>query len=255
MTAMSTYLEDAYLNHILGGAAMTAVATPYVQLHNQNPTETGAVGVIEDDSRQAATFGAAAGLVATTTADIVWTLALTGPATVSHLSIWDNATPGAGNCLYYGAFSASDTFNNNDQLTIATGDLDVTLSGNFTTYSANAFLDHTLGVAAWTQPPGRFVKLYTAAPGVDPGVTNEYADTRRISATFGAASAGASDNTNEILWTSVTATATVTDIAIFDTVGPAGGNPLLQQTITVNKALTTGNDAKFNIGDLDVTAN
>jgi len=125
MSAMSDYLENEILDHILATASYTAPATVYVGL------STGSFG--DDNSgteltgsgyaRVAASFGAAASGTASNDAAVEFSAATGDWGTVSHFGIFDAST--AGNLLIHGSFTASKVIATGDILRIQTGDLDV----------------------------------------------------------------------------------------------------------------------------------
>lgn len=126
MAAFSDYLENALLDHVLGGTAFTQPASVEVALFTSDAGELESNSTVNEVSggsyaRQTATFGAAAGGSASNDADISFT---DMPAeTVTHVAVVD----GTGNVLFHGALTASKTLNAGDTFTIATGDLDITL--------------------------------------------------------------------------------------------------------------------------------
>lgn len=126
MSAMSDYLENEILDHILGTGAYTMPTTVYVGL------STGSFG---DDnsgtelsgsnySRVSATFSAAASGTTSNSAAIEFAAATGSWGSVSHFGIFDAST--AGNLLIHGAFTAAKTIATGDVLKISTGDLDIT---------------------------------------------------------------------------------------------------------------------------------
>jgi hypothetical protein len=126
--SISNYYEELLLN-CLGNAAATdpRKATVYVGLNTADPGETGASEVSGGDYvRKAITWAAASNPAGTkaNSADVTWT-DVTWTGTVTHASLWDAST--AGNCLWSGALAASKTVASGDDVTIATGDLVVTL--------------------------------------------------------------------------------------------------------------------------------
>lgn len=247
MTAMSDYLENELLDHVLGTGSYTAPTNVYVKLHTGAPGESAAANAATETTRIEATFGAASGLTASNTNTITWSNVSTDE-TYTDISIWDAST--AGNPLFIGTLNDT-AVETGDDFEIAIGDLDVTLSGAFTTFAANELLDHVLGVGSYTMPTGQFVKLHIGAPGVD-ATSNPAAETTRIDAgAFAAAAGGTTDNDAAITWTSVSNTETVSHISIWD--ASTAGNPLLQGALTTSKSLTTGDDAQFAAGELDVT--
>lgn len=126
MSAMSDYLENEILDHILGTGSYTMPSTVYVGL---------ATGSFGDDasgseltgnnySRVSASFSAAASGTTSNSAAIEFAAATGSWGSVSHFGIFDAAS--SGNLLIHGAFSAAKTIASGDILRIAAGDLDVT---------------------------------------------------------------------------------------------------------------------------------
>ena len=126
MSAMSDYLENEILDHILGTGAYTMPTTVYVGL------STGSFG--DDNSgteltgnnyaRVAATFSAAASGTTSNSAAIEFAAATGSWGSVSHFGIFDASS--AGNLLIHGAFTTAKTIASGDILKISTGDLDIT---------------------------------------------------------------------------------------------------------------------------------
>jgi len=125
MSAMSDYLENEILDHILGTGSYTAPTTVYVGLStgsfadDNSGTELSGSGY----ARVAATFSAAASGTTSNSAAIEFPAATGSWGTVSHFGIFDAST--AGNLLIHGAFTASKTIASGDILKISAGDLDV----------------------------------------------------------------------------------------------------------------------------------
>ena len=126
MSAMSDYLENEILDHILGTGSYTMPSTVYVGL---------ATGSFGDDasgseltgnnySRVSASFSAASGGTTSNSAAVEFAAATGSWGSVSHFGIFDAAS--SGNLLIHGAFSAAKTIASGDILRIAAGDLDVT---------------------------------------------------------------------------------------------------------------------------------
>lgn len=126
MSAMSDYLENKVLDHILGTTSYTMPSAVYVGLStgsfadDNSGTELSGSGY----ARVAATFNAAAS-GATDNASAVQFSAATGSwGTVSHFGIFDAST--AGNLLIHGAFTTAKVIASGDILKIDAGDLDIT---------------------------------------------------------------------------------------------------------------------------------
>lgn len=126
MSAMSDYLENEILDHILGTGAYTMPSTVYVGLStgsfndDNSGTELSGSGY----ARQSAAFSAAASGTTSNSAAIEFPAATGSWGTVSHFGIFDAAS--SGNLLIHGAFSASKSVTTGDILRISAGDLDIT---------------------------------------------------------------------------------------------------------------------------------
>jgi hypothetical protein len=118
----SDYLENAINDAVCNNTALQ-VAQSYVKLHIGDPGEAGTSNAAGETTRKAASFGASSAGTATSDADLTWTSYSTAE-TVSHISLWDNAT--AGNCLGSGALTASKTLAIGDTFVIPSGSLTFT---------------------------------------------------------------------------------------------------------------------------------
>lgn len=131
----SNYLENRILDHIFGGGDFTRPATVYVSLHTADPGEAGTQATNEVSganyarvaiTNNAANFPAASGGLKSNGAAINFpTPGAGGWGTVTHWAIGDAAN-GAGNILVSGALSIAKTINQNDVVSFAIGDLDIT---------------------------------------------------------------------------------------------------------------------------------
>ena len=125
------------------------------------------------------------------------------------------------------------------------------MAGNLSDYLENKVLDHFLGTKAYTMPATVYIALYTAAPN-DAGCGTEatggsYA---RQTATFSAASGGATSNDTNIDFASMPA-ATIVAIGVHDAI--TSGNLLVWGTLSSNKALDAGDTLRIATGDLDIS--
>jgi len=126
MSAMSDYLENEILDHILGTGAYTMPTTVYVGLStgsfndDNSGTELSGSGY----ARQSIAFGAASGGTASNSGAVDFPAATGSWGTVSHFGIFDAST--GGNLLIHGALTASKAVATGDILRIATGDMDIT---------------------------------------------------------------------------------------------------------------------------------
>lgn len=127
--AISNYLRQALINHVLRNSAYTQAATVYVALYTSDPTnaDTGTEVTGGSYARQSAAFAAPSGTGATdNTGTITFPTATANWGTVTHVGIRDAST--AGNLLFYGPLSSARTILNGDIAKFNIGDLDVSLS-------------------------------------------------------------------------------------------------------------------------------
>ena len=139
MSAMSTYLEDKLVNHVLRNTAYTTPGTVvYVGLIKYYDAAVVEAGTL---TQEVAVAGSTAYLRVQVTA---WdassngatqnTGAITFPTAtadwngVSGVIITDNATPGAGNVLLHGSLTTARDVKNGDVFKFNAGDLDVTFA-------------------------------------------------------------------------------------------------------------------------------
>lgn len=128
MSAASDYLENKVLDHTLATTAYTAPSAVYVGLYTSDPTDADTGTEVSGGSyaRQAATFAAASGGSASTSATITFPAATANWGTITHISVHDAST--AGNLLYHGAVTTSKTIESGDTFQISSGNLTITLA-------------------------------------------------------------------------------------------------------------------------------
>ena len=128
MAAMSDYLERKLLNHTLGTAAYTHPSQAYLALHTADPTDAGSGAECSGRSyaRQTIDFNAAAGTGGAVTNSTAEDFADMPACTVTHIGIWDHAS--SGNLLYHGSVSTPKTVADGDTISLAAGQLTVTLA-------------------------------------------------------------------------------------------------------------------------------
>jgi hypothetical protein len=126
MSAMSDYLENEILDHILGTGAYTMPTTVYVGLSTGsfNDDNSGTELTGNGYARKAIVFGAAASGTASNSAAVEFSAATGSWGTVSHFGLFDASS--AGNLLIHGALTASKVIETGDILKIAIGDMDIT---------------------------------------------------------------------------------------------------------------------------------
>lgn len=124
MAAMSTYLEDALLDHVFGNTAFTQPAL-WLALFNADPTDDNVTAnEISGGSygRLTISFGAASLGSVSNDAQVSFT---DMPAdTVTHAAIYDAST--VGNLLVHGALTASRVVNAGDTFNVPAGNYTVT---------------------------------------------------------------------------------------------------------------------------------
>lgn len=115
---------------------------------------------------------------------------------------------------------------------------------------ANAILDALCRSVAYSDPAAFCVKLHLGDPG-SAGTSNAAVETTRQTATMAAASAGATTNSADIVWTNVSTTETYSHVSFWS--ATSGGTFLGSKALTVAKAVVAGDDFKILAGDLDVS--
>jgi len=126
MSAMSDYLENEILDHILGTGAYTMPTTVYVGLSTGSFADDNSGTELTGNgyARVAATFSAAASGTTSDSAAIQFSAATGSWGTVSHFGIF--VASSAGNLLIHSAFTTGKAIDTGDILKISTGDLDIT---------------------------------------------------------------------------------------------------------------------------------
>ena len=126
MSAMSDYLENEILDHILRNAAYTPASTVYIGLSTGSFADGNSGTELSGSAyaRQSIAFDAASGGTTDNTSAIDFPTATGSWGTVSHWPLFDAAS--SGNLLLHGAFSASKAVASGDILRIAAGELDIT---------------------------------------------------------------------------------------------------------------------------------
>lgn len=131
MAGKSDYLENAILDHVLGGSDYTRPATVYLALFTAAPTDAGGGTEVTGGSyaRKSVTnnstnFPAASSGVKNLHVAQSFTAASASWGTVTHFGIFDAST--SGNLLYWGALTASKTVDSGDTVTFAIDALSIT---------------------------------------------------------------------------------------------------------------------------------
>ncbi len=126
MSAMSDYLENEILDHILSTGSYTMPTAVYVGLSTGsfNDDNSGTELTGSNYARVAATFSAASSGTTSNSAAVEFNAATGSWGLISHFGIFDAAS--SGNLLIHGAFTTAKTIASGDILKIPTGDLDIT---------------------------------------------------------------------------------------------------------------------------------
>jgi hypothetical protein len=127
MGAFSDAEKNRMLDAHAGRTAMAANAGFYIKLHLGSPGAAGTTNPAAETTRKAVTFGAAAaaGAISNTVA-VSWT-AYPNAESLTHVSFWDAAA--AGSFLGADDLPVTKVMQIGDTLTIAIGDLDLTITG------------------------------------------------------------------------------------------------------------------------------
>ena len=126
-------------------------------------------------------------------------------------------------------------------------------------YLENKVLDHTLRNAAFTQPAGLFIGLYTgnALTNLEAGTLTDEVSTSgtqyvRKAVTFGNAASGTATNNTTITFDAALVNwGNITAIAILDTV--SSGNVLFYGNLTTAKLIETGDTMQFVTNNISVS--
>jgi hypothetical protein len=135
VAALSDYLENALLNHVLRNVAYTSPSGVWVALFTNAASaaqlEAGTLtnevsGGAYTYARQSVTFAAPSGGATANSGVLTWTN-MPG-VTVSYAAVVDASSVGTGNILVYGGLVTPKTLNPGDTFAVATSDFDVVLS-------------------------------------------------------------------------------------------------------------------------------
>ena len=127
MSAMSDYLEDAFLDHFLGTSSTTSPSTIYLGLHTADPTDAGTGAEVSGNgyARQSIAFAASSSGTASNSGAVEFPAASGGNwGTITHVGIYDAAS--AGNLLFHAALTTSKTINDGDIFKVAASGIDIT---------------------------------------------------------------------------------------------------------------------------------
>ena len=259
--SISDWLELELLDHVLKTGAYAVPTNIYVALSTADPLDTGA-GIAEPVGASYArvvmnSWNAGASRATANTNQITFAQAEQDFGTITHWAIYDAIT--AGNFLAHGDFTASKTCPIGTNLYVAAGDIDPVFSaGGVCDSLANQLLDHVFKTTEYTPETNLYVALFTASP-TDAGTAGTEctggAYAREIMNVWDVASAGASENTNVITFTTATASwGTVAWFMILNHLTAIlSANCLIWGTVDPTKLIGIDDVAEYAAGALDIT--
>lgn len=124
-TGLSAAVANSMLDAYCRNVAWTQPAAFWVQLHTADPGAAGTTAVATETTRKQITFSAASGGAITNSAQVQWLSYPTGSDTITHVSFWDAAT--SGTFIGSDALATARTPGSGDTVTLAAGDLDLSL--------------------------------------------------------------------------------------------------------------------------------
>ena len=260
--SLSDFLELELLDHVLKTEAYAVPTNIYVALSTADPLDDES-GIAEPVGGSYArvvmnAWDAAASRATENTDQITFAQATGNWGTITHWAIYDAIT--GGNFLAHGDFTTSKAAPTGTNLYVAAGDIDVVFSaGGICDNLANKLLDHVFKTTAYTPETNLYVALFTTSP-TDTGVAGTEvtggAYAREIMNAWDVAVAGASENTNAIIFTTATASwGTVTHFLLLNHLTDAASatNTLIWGTVNPNRLIGIDDVAEYAAGALDTT--
>jgi hypothetical protein len=260
--SLSDFLENELLDHVLKTGAYAVPTNIYVALSTADPLDDES-GIAEPAGGSYArvvmnVWDAAVSRATENTNKITFPQSTGDWGTITHWAIYDAIT--GGNFLAHGDFATSKAAPIGTNLFIAAGDIDpVFNAGGICDNLANKLLDHVFKTTAYTPETNLYVALFTTSP-TDTGVAGTEvtggAYAREIMNAWDVAVAGASENTNAIIFTTATASwGTVTHFLLLnDPSGAASAaNALIWGTVNPNRLIGIDDVAEYAAGALDTT--
>jgi hypothetical protein len=262
MSAASNDLETSIQNHILRNTAYTAASTLYFSLHTASPGESGYAGEVATGSfaRVAVTNNPTNFPQCAITGDptklngtaIQFPVASAGWGTVTHWSIYDSATLGAGTLLASGSLATPRTVITGQSPRLGVGTVSFTLGnstgGGLTDTGKRKALDLIFGAFSFPSPTTIFTGLGTDFDGTTFSEWSDGVNYTRQPTGFNAPSDGVCLNTNvEIYNANVITPVSLTHFGIWDAAtsgtllyaGPLNSAVAASATDNVSLAATT----------------
>jgi hypothetical protein len=265
MSALSDYLENELLDHLLRNSAYSKPATLYFALFTSDPGESGVSGEVSGGSYARATvtndnvnFPQCAGTgipTKTNGTTISFPTATAAWGTITHWAIYDAASGGT-NMLARGALSATRTVASGDAPRLAAGAVSLTMNnsvaGGLTSFAKRKLLDHVFGGPSYTPPTTIYAGLGTALTDETLTEWSESSYSRQATA-FDVASAGTTQNTALEQFTDsvVDGNATLSHFGLWDDSG--AGNLLVTGSLGTSRAVVNTDAVNLQIGDLSIS--
>ncbi len=251
MLNLSNYAENKVIDFVLRNQAFASPTTVYLAMFTafaEGGTQT-EVGSGNGYARQAVSFTTAADGQIENDAAIDFPEPTAGWGTVTHVAIMDASS--GGNVLAWAALSSSVTINSGKEFSFSSGELTVSLGGDYSDHLADELLDHIFNAAAYTPPATVYCGLLSAYTDDDTFTElsgNGYA---RKDFTFDAAADGATANTSDEQFATATGDwTTATHWAIFD--ASSAGNLLFRQALDSNATVLTDETFRIKSGQLQI---
>lgn len=245
------------LDAIVGRANYTANAAVYAALHTGAPGASGTSNASTHTGRQLVSWAAPSGGSIASSAAVTFTLALSGPETLTHVSYWTASTSGS----YLGSapLNASAAVTNGETFTLSSGGLTQQISDSgtkFTDAIKNAILNAWAGLSTMTALAAVHIKVHTGDPGTS-GTSNAATETDRVAATFGTgAASGAISNTAAVEWDPIDGPTAPTQDTISWVTGwtaPTAGVFIFRDDLATARSVSSGDRLTLAIGDIDLT--
>lgn len=122
---LASGIANSILDALCRSVAWSEPAAFFVKLHTGDPGAAGASNAATETDRIEATFSAASGGAITNNAAVEWT-SVAATETITHVSFWSASA--AGTFLGSDQLAASKAVDAGDDLTIAAGELDLSLT-------------------------------------------------------------------------------------------------------------------------------
>ena len=128
-TGPASGTADSWLDALFNNISFAGGAIVGMKLPVGDPGAAGTANAASETTLQSVSFGSSAAGLIQNDAQIQWTsIASANPETISHFSLW-NGTTGPGTDTFRGSGTVTaNPINTGDTLTIAIGDLDISLT-------------------------------------------------------------------------------------------------------------------------------